>query len=428
LINSSSILPKKFKKKGNQHMKKILEDNLKWLELAGKKANISAQLIQYLKYPQREIVVNIPLKREETNKLEFFPGYRIQHSNLRGPYKGGLRIASHIDEEEVKNLALLMTLKCAVVNIPFGGAKGGIKADLNNLSKKEVEKLIRGYTHLIFEVIGPEIDILAPDMQTSEEMMAWIADEYSKKSGQRIIHVVTGKPPHLGCSAGRADATSLGGLIVLEKLCQHLNLKPQNLKVAVQGFGKVGEPFVRLASQKGFKIVAVSDIKGGVFSREGLDYTQLKKHFRKKGTVAGFRGGKALSNPDLLTLNVDILVPAARENQIVRENAPKIQAKIVLELANSPTTFEGSKILNKKGVIVIPDILANAGGVTVSYFEWLQDQNQACWTEEEVNKKLKKMMSKAFDEVLATSKKHHCDLRMASYILALQRLEEKFRL
>lgn len=411
--------------KNLNHTKTTLSNG--WLKEAGEKAKISPEFLKYIQKPQREITVNIPLKMDD-GSFKVFSGFRVQHSNLKGPYKGGLRISPQTSLEEVRNLAFLMTLKCAIVDLPFGGAKGGIKADTEVFSKKEIEKLIRNYTKLIFEVIGPHLDILAPDVQTNEEMMAWIVDEYSRISGKRIIHVVTGKPPHLGCSMGRAEATSYGGLIVLKKLCSNLQLNPENLTVAIQGFGKVGAPFFKLAEKNGFKVVAISDKKGGSFKKEGLLFKEIEEHFKKEGTVKGMKETQQISNEELLSLNVDVLVPAALENQIHKDNVNKIKAKIILELANGPTTFTASKILNRRKIIILPDILANAGGVVVSYFEWLSDQKMSCWSEEEVNQKLKKVMEKAFFEVFKISQKYQTNFREASYILALLRLEKDFNL
>lgn len=399
---------------------------LEFFERAAKKLNLPESFIESLKYPQRIIEVNLPLLKKN-GKFEIFKGWRVQHSNLKGPYKGGLRISPNVDVEEVKNLAFLMTLKCALFNLPFGGGKGGIRADLNKLSKKDVEKLIRQYTKYVFEVIGPHIDIMAPDVGTNDEMMAWIVDEYSKISGKRVVHVVTGKPPFLGCSLGRAESTSRGGFVALIECVKRCNLRPENTKIAIQGFGKVGAPFFKLAQRAGFKIVAVSDIRGGIYFEDGLDFEKVKEHFEKNGTVVGFEGAQSISNEELLLLDVDVLVPAAVENQITEKNADQIKAKIILELANGPTTIEASRILFEKGVIIIPDILANAGGVVVSYFEWLQDMKEQCWSEEKVNQKLEKMMQETFNEVYKISQEYQTDLREASYILALLRLKEKFK-
>lgn len=405
-------------------MSNLFLQNLELFERAGRKLGLSEDMLETFKYPQRIVEVNLPLKKEN-GEFEIFQGWRVQHSNLKGPYKGGLRIAPNVNVEEVKNLAFLMTLKCALFDLPLGGAKGGIRADLSKLSKKDIERLIRQYTKAVFEVIGPHIDIMAPDVGTNDEMMAWIVDEYSNITGKRIVHVVTGKPSYLGCSAGRAESTSRGGLIALIECAKRCSFNPERTKVAIQGFGKVGAPFFKLAQKVGFKIVAVSDVRGGIYSEDGLDFEKVERHFKKQGSVVGFKDALEISNEELLTLDVDVLVPAAVENQITENNANQIKAKIILELANGPTTIKASEILFKKGTIIIPDILANAGGVLVSYLEWLQDMKQSCWTEEKVNQKLEEAMRKTFDEVYKISQQYKTDLREASYILALLRLKEK---
>jgi glutamate dehydrogenase/leucine dehydrogenase len=383
--------------------------------------DVNKDIIEILSSPQRIIQASIPVRMDSGN-IEVFQGYRVQYNDARGPYKGGLRYHPDIGSDEVQALAALMTFKCAVVNIPFGGAKGGIKVDPSKLSKNELERLTRGYIDKIYEVIGPQKDILAPDVYTDSQIMAWVMDEYSKRTGYNVTTVVTGKPTEIGCSTGRGGSTSLGGVFVLKKALKLIKHKPPDTKVAIQGFGKVGSFIASFLVKEGFKIIAVSDVSGGVINKKGLNIQEILKYNQKTGSVTGCPKTDKITNSQLLELDVDVLIPAAVENQITEENADKIKAKIILEMANAPTTAIADEILNEREIIVIPDILANSGGVVVSYFEWIQDMQAYCWPEEEVIKRLKEIMITAFDNILEKSEKYKTNLRIASYILAIQRL------
>ncbi|MBI3626518.1 Glu/Leu/Phe/Val dehydrogenase, partial [Candidatus Uhrbacteria bacterium] len=355
-------------------------------------------------------------------------GFRVQYNSARGPYKGGLRYHPQTDLDEVKALSFWMAIKCATVDIPYGGGKGGITVDSKKLSQGELERLTRTFTRALKDFIGPQIDIPAPDVYTNSQIMAWIVDEFSKIQGKFTPAVVTGKPLNLGGSLGRSMATGQGGFFVWQELAGLKKIVPAKTTVAIQGFGSVGESFAEIASHAGYKVVAVSDSKGGVYAAGGLDLRQLKAHKEKTGRVEGFTGAKNISNEALLELPVDLLVPAALENQITDKNAKKIKARYVLELANGPTTPEADVVLFKNGITVIPDVLANAGGVTVSYFEWQQNLADEKWTEKQVNDKLAVKMSAAFKSVWQSAEKHKTDLRTAAYILAVKRIIEAIKL
>ncbi|MFZ8806464.1 MAG: Glu/Leu/Phe/Val family dehydrogenase [Minisyncoccia bacterium] len=393
-------------------------------------------LFKILEKPQREIKVYLPLKRDN-GEIEIFEGHRIQYNNFLGPYKGGIRYFPEVNEDEIKTLAFLMTIKCALVNLPLGGAKGGIKVDPKNLSEKELENLSREYVRKIYDFIGPDKDIPAPDVNTNAKIMDWMVDEYLKISNSKDIKLkatFTGKSIQNDGSEGRGEATGKGGETILERFVEKMGLK-KPLTVAIQGFGNVGYNLAKFLYQKGYRLVALSDSKGGIYSEKGFNPELVMECKKEKGMISGcycvgsvcdISLGRDISNEELLELDVDILIPAALENVINEKNADKIKAKIILEMANNPLTEEADEILNRKGVIVIPDILANSGGVTVSYFEMLQNLNNEKWSKEKVFEELEKYLSKSFDEVWQIKEKLNIDLRKASYIVALRRIYEKY--
>ena len=400
-----------------------LDMELERLARTAKKLGLRSDIHEKLKNPARILIVSVPV-RMDNGRLKVFRGYRVQHSMERGPCKGGIRYHPQVDLDEVTALAMLMTWKCAVVNIPYGGAKGGVVCDPSKMSLYELEKMTRRYASEISIIIGPDKDIPAPDVNTNPMVMGWIMDTCSMNVGHSVPGVVTGKPICLGGSMGRLDATSRGVFFVMEKVCEYRGIDLRNATVAIQGFGNVGSHAARIIHENGIKVVAVSDVHGGTFNSGGLDIPKLLKYLERKGTVKGFPGGRSISNRNLLECNCDILVPAALENQITAKNAPLLKAKIIVEAANAPTTPEADRILNKKGVLVVPDILANAGGVTVSYFEWVQSLQAYFWSEEEVNAKLRRVMTNAFDEVVSTMEQHRVDMRMAAMMLGVGRVAE----
>lgn len=390
----------------------------------------SAKLLGYepcdyeiLKYPERELVVSIPVKMDD-GQVKVFTGYRIQHSTSRGPCKGGIRFHPDIDLDEVKALAALMTWKCAVANIPYGGAKGGVQVDPSLLSKDELSRLTRRYTAGILPILGPEKDIPAPDVNTNATIMGWIMDTYSMFKGYAVPGVVTGKPIEIGGSLGRKDATGRGVMIVTDEIAFRMGVDIQKCTIAVQGFGNVGGTAARLFYEKGYKVVAVSDVYVALYNPEGLNISDMVKYVSQTGSLKGYsaKGVSEITNSELLTLDVDILVPAALENQITGENARDIKAKIIVEAANGPTTTEADKILKEKGITLVPDILANIGGVVVSYFEWVQNLQAIFWDEHEINAMLKKLMLRSFDDVYSISVEKNVTLRNAAFMLALQRV------
>jgi glutamate dehydrogenase (NADP+) len=394
------------------------------------------ELFKILEKPQREIKVYLPLKREN-GEIEIFEGYRIQHNNFLGPYKGGIRYFPQVDEDEIRTLAFLMTIKCALVDLPLGGAKGGIKVDPKNLSEKELEDLSREYVRKIYDFIGPDKDIPAPDVNTNSKIIDFMIYEYleiSKSINVKLKAAFTGKSIENNDSEGREEATGKGGEIILERFVEKVNLK-KPLTVAIQGFGNVGYNLAKFLYQKSYKIVALSDSKGGIYSRKGFNPELVMECKKEKGMISGcycigsvcdLSFGEDISNKDLLELDVDILIPSALENVINTENAENIKAKIILEMANNPLTEEADEILNKKGVIIIPDILANSGGVTVSYFEMLQNLNNEKWSKEKVFEELENYLSKAFNEIWQLREKLNISLRKASFIMALKRIYEKY--
>ncbi len=395
------------------------------------------EIFKILEKPQREIKVFLPLKREN-GEVEIFEGYRIQHNNFLGPYKGGIRYFPEVNEDEIKTLAFLMTIKCALAGLPLGGAKGGIKVDPKTLSEKELEELSREYVRKIYDFIGPDKDVPAPDVNTNSKIMDWMVDEYlkiSKSDDKKLKATFTGKSVENDGSEGREEATGKGGEIILERFIEKMNLQ-KPLRVAIQGFGNVGYNLAKFLYQKGYKLVALSDSKGGIYSEEGFNPELVMECKKEKGMISGcycigsvcdINLGKDISNEELLELDVDILIPSALENVITKENANKVKAKIILEMANNPLTEEADKILDEKGVVIIPDILANSGGVIVSYFEMLQNLNDEKWSKEKVFEELEKYLSRAFDEVWEIKEKLNLSLRKASFIVALKRIYEKLK-
>ena len=374
-----------------------------------------------LTYPKRQIVVSCPVLMDN-GEIEVFRGYRVQYNITLGPAKGGIRYHPDVSLDEVTALAAWMTWKCAVAHVPFGGGKGGIVCDPTRMSPRELEALTRRYVAEIIDAIGPEKDVPAPDVNTNDQVMAWVMDTYSMHVGHTETAVVTGKPIEMGGSLGRREATGRGVMIVTREAAKHLGLNIKGATVAVQGFGNVGSVSADLLAGIGAKIVAVTDWKGGVINQSGLDIPRLLEYAFKHKTVEGFPGADPLDNDGLWGLDVDILIPAALENQITMENAPQIKAKILTEGANGPTTPDAHNHLHERGVFVIPDILANSGGVTTSYFEWVQDRHGYFWELDEVNMRLEKKMVEAFDDVLEKSLKYNVDLRTAAYIVAISRV------
>jgi glutamate dehydrogenase (NAD(P)+) len=394
---------------------------LQEFDVAARILNLEPGVWKILTHPKRQIIVSCPVQMDN-GEIEVFTGYRVQYNITLGPAKGGIRFHPDVSLDEVTALAAWMTWKCAVAHIPFGGGKGGVICDPTRMSRRELEALTRRYTAEIIDAIGPERDVPAPDVNTNEQIMAWFMDTYSMHVGHTATAVVTGKPVELGGSLGRREATGRGVMIVTREAATHLGLKLKGATIAVQGFGNVGSVSADLLAKEGAKVVAVTDWKGGVYNKNGLDIPKLIEHVKQHKTVDGFHGADALGGDDIFGLDVDVLIPAALENQITIENAPKIKAKILTEGANGPTTPEAHRYLHEKGVFVIPDILANSGGVTVSYFEWVQDRYGYFWSEEQVNERLEAKMVEAFGDVLENSLKHKVDMRTAAYIVAIGRV------
>ena len=392
-------------------------------DLAAERLNLDPGLRRVLREPRRELTVHFPVKMDD-GSVQVYTGYRVQHNLGRGPAKGGIRYHQNVSLDEVKALAMWMTWKCAVVGIPYGGGKGGVIVDPKKLSQKELEALTRRYFTEIEVLIGPERDIPAPDVNTNGQIMAWMMDTYSMHAGHTVPGVVTGKPISLGGSEGRNEATARGTVYCIVEAARHLGIELNKAKVSVQGFGNAGSIAATLIVDEGATVVAVSDSTGGIHNPNGLDIKRVINWKKEHGTVQGFPGADDISNAEVLEVECDILIPAALENQISAQNAGNIKARLIAEAANGPTTPEADAILFKAGKFLIPDILCNAGGVTVSYFEWVQDLNRDHWSERVVNEKLKEIMVKAFSETLAIARREQINMRTAAYLLAVQRVAD----
>jgi glutamate dehydrogenase (NAD(P)+) len=395
---------------------------------AAKLLDLDPNIYRILRCPTREMTVYIPTMMDDGH-YEVFVGYRVQHNFARGPAKGGIRYAPDVTLDEVRALAAWMTWKCAVVNIPYGGGKGGIVCDPHRMSQTELERLTRRYTSEILDIIGPERDVPAPDMNTNEQVMAWVMDTYSMHARHTVNAVVTGKPVELGGSRGRREATGRGLLFVIQEACKKFDLKPAETRIVVQGAGNVGGIGATLLHEAGFKVIGISEIRHGLYNPNGLDIPAALDYLRKHKTFEGFEGGELITNAELLELDCDVLMPAATENQITTQNVERIKCRILCEGANGPTTAAADEVLERKGVFVIPDILANAGGVTVSYFEWVQNRMGFFWKEDFVNERLQDTMVSSFNDVLSYAEKHKVNMRTAAYMLAIDRVayETKMR-
>ena len=383
-------------------------------------------IYEILKEIDKYLEVAIPV-RMDNGAIKTFKGYRVHHNNMRGPYKGGIRFHPDVNVSEVKALASWMTWKCAVIGIPFGGAKGGVICDPKNMSEQELERLSRGYIRALGDFIGPEKDIPAPDVYTTPKIMAWMMDEYSKNKGYNVPGVITGKPVDSFGSEGRDEATGYGLTIATREMLKYLKSDPQKMTAAIQGYGNLGHVVAEIYDKMGIKVIAVSDSRGGIYDPKGLRPKDVMAHKEKTGSVIGLKGTKAITNEELLAIKCDILVPCALEHVITKANAAHVQARIIMEGANGPTTPDADAILTKKGVSIVPDILANAGGVTVSYFEWVQNNMNYYWTKEEVNGRLDKLMTKACKSVCETKDKYKVDMRTAAYILAVKKVAETIK-
>lgn len=403
------------------------EDMMARFDHAAELVSLDPGIYKVLRHPEKQIIVSIPIQLD-TGDVEVFTGYRVIHNTSRGPGKGGIRFDPNVTIDEVKALAAWMTWKCAVVNIPFGGAKGGVVCDPTKLSDAELERVTRRYTAALINVLGPESDIPAPDVNTNERVMAWIMDTYAMHKQSASHGVVTGKPIEIGGSLGRREATGRGCMIVTKEALKHLGLPVRGSRVAVQGFGNVGSVAAKLLGQEGLTVVAVSDASTGVYNENGIYIDAALQWVRENRYLDGYPGGDAISNQELLSLELDVLLPAAVENVITRRNAAGINTKVICEGANGPTTAAADRILEDKGVFVIPDILANAGGVTVSYFEWVQNRSGYFWDEKTVVDRLEAITVRSFADVLEVSKRHSVDMRTAAYMLSVERVAAVHRI
>ena len=404
----------------------IFEEALKPVKKAADILGLDEATFNAIAQPEEVLTVSIPLRMDD-GRLEVFTGYRVHHNSSRGPMKGGIRYHPNVTLDEVKALAMWMTMKCAVAGLPYGGAKGGIRCNPKEMSAGEIERLTRKYAAAIADFVGPDKDIPAPDVGTDAQTMAWFADEYYKIKRMVLPAVITAKPLSIGGSRGRGVATGRGLYFVVVEAAKAYGMELKGARVSIQGYGKVAKPAAEFLHEVGCKIVAVSDSRGGVYNPDGMDPKELSEFKAKNGTVVGFPGAEEISTTDPITVDCDILIPAALENQITKDNAYDVKAKLIAEGANGPTTPEAHEILVEKGVVIIPDILANAGGVSVSYLEWVQNRMGYYWTEEEVDKKLETVMTSAFRDVYETSKKYETDLRTAAYILALSRVYDAMK-
>jgi glutamate dehydrogenase (NAD(P)+) len=388
--------------------------------------NLPSGVVEFLKWPRRELTVHFPA-RMENGEVRIFTGYRVHHNTVLGPSKGGIRYSTHVNLDEVRALAMWMTWKCALVNLPYGGAKGGVVVDPHQHTASELEAITRRFTSEIILLIGPKIDIPAPDMGTNAQTMAWIMDTYSMTVGYSVPAVVTGKPLNIGGSLGREEATGRGAIVcMLEALRQRGYTKsPPDISVVVQGFGNVGSHAARRAHELGFKVIAVSDLSGGYYNSKGLNIPEMYAYARQNRTLAGYKGeAERITNAELLELPCDVLIPAAMEGQLTGENAPRVKAQLIVEGANGPTTPEADDIFDDRGILVVPDILANAGGVTVSYFEWVQGLQEYFWDEDEVYRRLERILVRAYDEVVTTAERFGVNMRIAANITAINRVAQ----
>jgi glutamate dehydrogenase (NAD(P)+) len=390
-------------------------------EFAARKLNLDAGLWKVLRSPERELIVHFPVTLDN-GQIEVFTGFRVQHSVARGPCKGGIRYAPDVTLDEVRALASWMTWKCAVVNIPFGGAKGGVICDPKSMSRGELERMTRRYTAEIIEFLGPEKDVPAPDVNTNEQTMAWIMDTYSMHLRRTVTSVVTGKPLNIGGSQGRIEATGRGVMVACDESLRYLNLPVDGCRVVIQGFGNVGSNAARLMQERGYKIVGIAESGGGLFNPAGIDIHQLLEFKYRNNTILGFPGAEAAPSEELLVSDCEILIPAATENVITSRNAEQVKARIVVEGANGPTTAVADEILAAKRIFIVPDILANAGGVTASYFEWVQDRQGYFWKESVVNDQLEEILRSSFDDVVRYAEAHDVNNRIAAYMLAIDRV------
>ncbi|MDD5749433.1 MAG: Glu/Leu/Phe/Val dehydrogenase [Patescibacteria group bacterium] len=402
------------------------DNAIRQLEKAAQLIDLDKDVLAKLSVPEKIIMASLPVRLDD-GTLKIFQAYRVQYNSARGPYKGGIRFHPQVDLDEVKALSFWMTIKTAVVDLPLGGAKGGVVVDPKSLSQSEIERLSRAWVRAFRPVIGPEKDIPAPDVYTNPQIMSWMADEFSQLEGKPSLGVVTGKPLEYGGSKGRDTATATGGFQVLMEAIKLKGLDLKKTRVAIQGFGNAGSVMASLLYQAGAKIVALADSRSLIYSDQGLNIEKVLEHKKQSGSLAGFSGAKEISQEEFFQLAVEVIVPAALENQIDKNNAKDIKAKIILELANGPTTPEADELLTKQGVLVVPDVLANAGGVTVSYFEWLQNISHNYWSEEEVEAELKERMIPSFEAVWQIAQEYKTDLRTASFILALKRLEKAIK-
>ena len=401
----------------------------KQIDVVSEEMGLDPNLTKYLKRVERALIVTIPIKMDD-GSLEIFEGYRVHHSTVRGPGKGGIRYSPEVNLDEVKALAIWMTWKCSLLNLPLGGAKGGVCVDPRKLSKNELERLTRRYTSEIINIIGPDIDIPAPDVNTNAQVMAWIMDTYSMNKGRSVPGVVTGKPIEIGGSVGREPATGMGLYFILEAICEKLTFEMKSQKIVVQGFGNVGGTIADLLYKEGCKVMAVSDISGGLYFSEGLEIDKLLEWTREGNYLKDYTDKRyeLITNDELLTIDCDVLIPAALENQITHKNANNIKCKIILEGANGPVTPKADRMLFEKGILVLPDILANSGGVCVSYFEYVQDISAYFWELDRINKELKKIILRAFEEVYEISKERNITLRTAAYVIAVTRIAKAIEL
>ncbi len=395
-------------------------------DFAARKLNLEPNLWKVLSTPSREIIVHFPVTLD-SGQIEMFTGFRVQHSIARGPCKGGIRYSPDVTLDEVRALASWMTWKCAVVNIPFGGAKGGVICDPKKMSLGELERMTRRYTSEIIDFIGPEKDVPAPDVNTNEQTMAWIMDTYSMHMGHTVTSVVTGKPLNIGGSRGRLEATGRGVLVVCDESLRYLNMPIDSCRVVIQGFGNVGSNAARLMMERGYKIVGIAERDGGLANPNGIDIHQLIEYKYRNGTILGFRGAEAMPSEELLVSECEILIPAATENVITSRNADQIKARIVVEGANGPTTAVADEILADKRIFIVPDILANAGGVTASYFEWVQDRQGYFWKEAVVNEQMEAILRDSFEDVIRYAEAHNVNNRIAAYMLAIDRVASTIR-